>query len=181
MSIEIRKGTIEDVNSLEMLYNNLNDYLEATTNYPGWRKGVYPIREDAVSGIEDNCLYVATENNEIVGSIILRSTQEPAYLNAIWQAALSNSEVLVIHTFVVNPRYLKCGIGRKLLDFASQFALKENIKALRLDVYEKNSPAISLYEKCGFKYIDTVSLGLECYGLDRFMLYEKLVWKSAYY
>ncbi|XAM46318.1 hypothetical protein TPDSL_28260 [Terrisporobacter petrolearius] len=50
-----------------------------------------------------------------------------------------------------------------------------NIKELRLDVYEKNLPAIKLYEKFGFKYIDTVDLGLENYGLKWFRLYEKLL------
>jgi RimJ/RimL family protein N-acetyltransferase len=44
-----------------------------------------------------------------------------------------------------------------------------------LDVYEGNIPAISLYEKYGFKYIDTVDLGLGNYGLDWFRLYEKLL------
>jgi len=42
-------------------------------------------------------------------------------------------------------------------------------------VYENNFPAISLYEKCGFEYVDTVDLGFGNYGLDWFKLYEKLV------
>lgn len=50
-----------------------------------------------------------------------------------------------------------------------------NIKVLRLDVYEKNLPPIKLYEKFGFKYIDTVVLGLENYRLKWFRLHEKLL------
>ena len=34
----------------------------------------------------------------------------------------------------------------------------------KLDVYEKNEPAIRLYQKCGFQYIDTVDLGYGKYG-----------------
>ncbi len=49
------------------------------------------------------------------------------------------------------------------------------MQALRLDVYENNYPAINLYEKFNFKYIDTVDLGLEEYGLKWFKLYEKLL------
>ena len=49
------------------------------------------------------------------------------------------------------------------------------VEVLRLDVTEKNVPAISLYEQYGFSYIDTVDLGLEEFGLKWFKLYEKLL------
>ncbi len=48
-------------------------------------------------------------------------------------------------------------------------------KSIRLDVYEGNIPAIRLYEKCGFEYVNTVDLGLGNYGLKWFKLYEKLL------
>ncbi len=173
--IKIRLGTEKDIHSLTQLYDNMNDYLAATTNYPGWKKGVYPVRENAVKGINEGCLFVATENEEIIGSMILRHEPEPAYLAAPWQAVLDYKDVLVIYTFVVNPQKLNHGIGKRMLEFAAQYAKDTEIKALRLDVYERNIPAIRLYEKCGYQYIDTVSLGLEDYGLDWFRLYEKLL------
>ena len=45
------------------------------------------------------------------------------------------------------------------MEFALEQSREEKIKAIRLDVYEKNTPAISLYRKYGFRYIDTVDLG----------------------
>ena len=51
--MNIRKGLISDIDNLENLYNNLNDYLEANINYPGWIKHVYPIKESAIKGIEE--------------------------------------------------------------------------------------------------------------------------------
>ncbi|UEL49831.1 GNAT family N-acetyltransferase [Terrisporobacter hibernicus] len=80
-----------------------------------------------------------------------------------------------IYTFAIHPDYWCQGVGKELLKFAEKQANKMNIKVLRLDVYEKNLPAIKLYEKFGFKYIDTVDLGLENYGLKWFRLYEKLL------
>ncbi len=61
------------------------------------------------------------------------------------------------------------------MDFAIEHSIKSQVKSIRLDVYEGNIPAIKLYEKCGFKYIDTVDLGLGNYGLNWFRLYEKLL------
>ena len=49
------------------------------------------------------------------------------------------------------------------------------MKAVRLDVYEKNIPAVRLYEKLGFHYVHTVDLGYSQYGLDRFRLYQYLL------
>lgn len=175
MDIKIRVGKEMDIDSLVQLYDDINDHLEATTNYPGWKKGIYPAREDAVKGIEDGCLFVATENEKIIGSIILRNEPEPAYLTATWQRDLDYKNVLVIHTFVVSPEKLNKGIGKLLLEFVEKYAEENKVQALRLDVYETNIPAIKLYEKCDYKYIDTVSLGLEEYGLNWFKLYEKLL------
>lgn len=173
--MEIRLGTKKDIDALARLYDEVNDYFTATTNYPGWKKGIYPVREDAVKGVDEGCLFVVAENEEIIGSMILRHRPEPAYLTAPWHTELDDKNVLVVYTFAVHPQKLQHGVGRSMLEFAAQYAKETGVKALRLDVYEKNIPAIRLYEKCGYHYIDTVSLGLEAHGLDWFRLYEKLL------
>ena len=138
MDIKIRPGTTKDVDALAQLYDAMNDHLGATLNYPGWKKGVYPVREDAANGINEGSLFVATENEKIIGSLILRHRPEPAYFTATWQAEFDYKDVLVIYTFVVHPNKLHHGIGRNMLEFAAQYAKDLKVKALRLDVYEKN-------------------------------------------
>lgn len=58
-----------------------------------------------------------------------------------------------------------------ILDYAKQI----KTKALRLDVYENNIPAIRLYESYGFQYIDIIDLGYSEYGLEQFKLYQLIV------
>lgn len=175
MKFVIESGTTADIDELEKLYDDLNDYLSATTNYPGWIKGIYPIREDAVAGIENNTLFVVRHDGKIAGSIILDHHPDEAYNNIKWKIEGDYSRIFVIRTFVVHPSFLKMGIGRALMNYSFELAQQSGIKSIRLDVYENNLPAISLYEKCGFEYIDTVDLGFGNYGLDWFKLYEKLV------
>ena len=175
MKFIIEPGTSTDIDELEKLYNELNDYLAATINYPGWIKGIYPIREDAVAGVNDNMLYVARTDGRIAGSVILNHQPEKAYENIVWKIDADYSYIFVVRTFVVHPSFLQMGVGHALMDFSLELALKSEMKSIRLDVYEKNLPAISLYEKCGFEYIDTVDLGLGHYGLDWFKLYEKVI------
>lgn len=175
MQLEVTKGTICELNEIEELYNALNDVLANGINYPGWKKGIYPIREDALKGIEENNLFVAKHNNKIVGTIILNHEPANGYENVNWNIKADYNKIIVIHTFAVHPDYLKNKIGMALMKFAEEEAKRCNMKCIRLDVYEKNVPAIKLYEKMGYEYIDTIDLGLGLYGLDWFKVYEKII------
>ena len=66
---------------------------------------------------------------------------------------------------------------RERVDWQIKFIGKHrDAKAIRLDVYEKNLLAIRLYEKCGFKYMGLVDLGLEeIYGLKWYKVFEKVL------
>lgn len=61
------------------------------------------------------------------------------------------------------------------MDFIIQHSQDMKLKAIRLDVYENNKPAIQLYTKYGFQYVDTIDLGYGKYGLNNFELYQKLL------
>lgn len=175
MEITIDKGTLQDIDEIERLYDSLNDSLAKGINYPGWKKGIYPIRENAVHGIKDNCLYVARYDGNIVGSIILNHEPENGYHEATWGIEEDYDNIFVIHTLVVHPDYLHLGVGKELINFSFELGREVHITSIRLDVYYKNIPAIGLYERSGFQYISTVDLGLGHYGLDWFCLYEKLL------
>ena len=47
MDIHICKAQYKDIDMLAKLYDDLNDYLDLHTNYPGWKKSVYPTRSNA--------------------------------------------------------------------------------------------------------------------------------------
>lgn len=85
MKIQIMQGTNSDIDELEQLYNYLNDTLEQGINYPGWKRGVYPVRENAEAGIEQETLFVAKHLDKIVGSIILNHQPEEAYKEMEWK------------------------------------------------------------------------------------------------
>lgn len=174
MGIFIDKGTSRDVDAVERLYNDLNDYLDSHINYPGWAKGTYPVRQQAEDGVAGQSLFITRIGEKVAGSVILNHMQD--YKGDVrWGVAADNSEILNIHTLAVHPDCFRSGVGRQLLDFAFCTAKGLQLKAVRLDVYENNIPAIKLYEKLGYNYIERVDLGLGSYGLDWFRLYEKLI------
>lgn len=168
----IEKGNVDNIDELEILYNELNDFLSDTINYPGWLKGIYPIRETAEKAISEGTLYILRKEGIIAGSIVLNHEPEEAYAQADWGIESEYQDILVIHTLVVHPKFLNQGIGRQLMMFAKEVAFSSGIKALRLDVSKDNIPAIRLYNALGYTYIGTVDLGLPYDHLKWFQLYE---------
>jgi len=173
--IQIVPAIVKDIAELARLYDDLNDFLSSGRNYPGWIKGIYPTYKDAEMGFLNESLFVAKINDAIVGTVILNHQPESAYGKANWLIDCDYSHIIVIHTLAVHPRCLSQGIGKRLMDFALRHAKELNMHSIRLDVYENNSPAIKLYEACGYTYIDTVDLGLSYRGLNHFKLYERLL------
>lgn len=166
-------GTQADIDEIARLYDDLNDYLTSHTNYPGWIKGIYPVRETAVSGIEEGTLYIVRRGGCIAGTFILNHKPEDGYGTVNWPDELEEKDVFIIHTLALHPLYLKHGMGMEIMEWIINYCRMAGGKAIRLDTYEKNIPAIQLYQKCGFQYIDTVDLGYGESGLDYFKLYQK--------
>lgn len=175
MNIKIELATFHDLEELEQLYDQVNDYLSQNINYPGWRKGIYPVRQTAMDGLKDNNLFVAKLGDKIIGTVILNHLPEEAYDTINWSFETDYSDVYVVHTLAVHPKYSKLGIGEKLILFSLSHGYEQGMRSVRLDVNETNLPAIRLYEKCGFQYVNTVDLGLGDYGLYWFKLYEKML------
>ena len=175
MDVTFRQGTINDTLEIEELYNSVSDYFSVNINYCGWKRGVYPAREDVEKDIADETSYVAIIDSKIAGVIVLSHEPVQNPDNGSWLIDAKPEEVFNIYRFAVHPGFSCCGIGTLILDFADKLAKEKGVKSVRLDVYEGNLPAIKSYEKHGYSYIDTVDLGLGCYGLDWFRLYEKVI------
>ncbi len=169
------KAAWADIDEVARLYDEIHDYLGEGVNPPGWAKDIYPVRETAEQALKDGALFVLREGGEIAGTIILNHEPETGYENGSWAFDADYKDVIVIHTLGVSPRHLRKGIAKRLMDFAQEYARQEGMKAVRLDVFTRNAPAIALYEKCGYAYAGTVDLGYGQYGLDWFRLYEKVL------
>ena len=172
---EIRSGTTADLDELAALYDALNNQLAQTQNFPGWVKDEYPVRETAAQGIKEQTLFVFTNDKTIAGTIILNHKPEASYHQAKWLFESDYSDILVVHTLAVHPDFFQRGIAKRLLEFAEQYGRANQIKSIRLDTFEDNIPAIKLYEKLGYQYIETIDLGLNIPGFVWFRLFEKLL------
>lgn len=165
----IEKAAAADLDALEELYDALCDHLEANINYPGWEKGRYPVRVVAEEAFKADCLYVARENGAVVGTVILNHREDTSYGQACWQV---REAVAVVHTLAVHPLFLRCGVGRRLVEYAIAWARQEGSHTIHLDTYEKNEPAKRLYEALGFQFRGKIDLGYAAWGRDWYDTYE---------
>lgn len=85
-----------------------------------WEEGYYRISEENYSEyIKEKWLYLAIENNEIVGCVLLKRSTPTA----------SCFSMLVCH-----PMHRKKGIGRLLVDFVHQQAKEQGDEFMRLEI-----------------------------------------------
>lgn len=173
--IQIEKASYQDLDGIERLYSETVSYLEAHVNFPGWKSGVYPIREDAENALSENALFVVKEQEQVIGSFMLKHTPEDGYKQADWGMELDYDKIYVIYIFVVHPAFQQKGIGQKIMEYIIDLSRRERMKAIRLDVVADNLPAIRMYEKAGFQYVTTVDLGYGMFGLDEFALYQMIL------
>lgn len=179
MEFTIVQGNSEDIEQIADLYDAVNDYLESHINYPGWKKGIYPTKENADAGVKEGTLYVLWAEGKIAGSVVVNQLQENGYETGAWSQEAKPEDVAVIHTFLVHPDFLSLGFGKRLLEFAEEKAREQKRTVIRLDVNESNTPAIQLYRKLGYCLAGRVDLGYGEYGIPWFELYEKILTGEA--
>ena len=169
----IRKAEARDLDAIESIYNNVLLKEEEGEVIIGWERGIYPRRETAEAALKRNDIFVMEDEGAIVGSGIINKEQVDVYEKAKWKYKAEDSEVMVLHTLVIDPNKSGKGYGKRFVDFYEDFARENGCKYLRMDTNEKNKAARSLYTKLGFNEIDCLPCifnGLEGVNL---ILFEK--------
>ena len=121
-----------------------------------------------VHDIQSGIIHLAIIDNEVAGTISIDDQQSPEYEAIDWK--YNDGTILVVHRLAVSPRFQKHGIGRKLMDFALEYALKNNYSAIRLDAYSKNDRTINFYRNRNYEYRGDIFFP---YREDPFYCFEK--------
>ena len=91
--------------------------------------------------------FVAESDEGVVGYAKLAETQRPAQL--------TDERVIELIRLYVRPGFYGRGIGSHLLQAVKQHAVNSGYSGLWLRVWEKNSGAIRMYERDGFKQLSS--------------------------
>lgn len=175
MDIIIKKAVPPDLPAIAALYGAVCDCLEGKPHNPGWHRDGFPTVSDAEHYLATGTMLLAWEDGELAGSIAFDPSPS-AEGEPFPDAPGQEEDIWYIHVLAVHPNHGRRGIGSRLLAEAEEYARHAGVRALRLYVWEGNSPAIRAYEKAGYACIRKgVDIGLAEFGLPRFSLYEKSV------
>jgi GNAT superfamily N-acetyltransferase len=114
----------------------------------------YPSLERLKNDILQEELYVLDEEGEIEGIIVLTPTIDEEYLPIAWLTPSDNN--LYVHRLATNPQKWGGGYGRRLMDFAEDFARKHNYDSVRLDTFSQNQRNQRFYEARGYKRLGNI-------------------------
>ena len=76
--------------------------------------------------------------------------QVDVYAGAPWRYDVPDSDVMVLHTLVIDPAIRGRGLGRAFLAYYEGFALSHGCCSLRIDTNARNANARAFYKKLGY-------------------------------
>ena len=170
--MKLRLSKKEDFSDVKAIYDDIIDNTIDTGVGPSWVRDVYPSDEYLLEKIELNQLCVVEYENKVVSSLIFDNIAYEGYDKVNWKVNAREDEICIVHCFATLPSYQGKGVSKFMLEEARKYALKTNLKVIRINVLSHNTPAKKFFEKEGFTYIDTVNLEYGELGTLEFCMYE---------
>lgn len=147
----LRPGAMSDVDAVMEICEEHFTYETAHTAWTIFKRGVYPTRDGMEQAARTGSLFVCEEDGCLAGFVCMNQHQPPEYANVSWSARVQESEVLVIHLIIVRPAMYRHGVASAILRYAAELARAKGCRVLRLDTGGQNIPAVTLYQKNGFR------------------------------
>ena len=171
-----RKATKNDLAAISKIYTSTHTAEESGKITTGWVRNVYPTDKTAEEALQRSDLFVEIDDESIVGTAIINKQQTDAYKNGNWNYEVSDNEIMVLHTLVIDPMLTGKRYGKSFVEFYESYALSQGCHYLRMDTQAKNENARAMYKKLGYKEIGIVPCvfnGIE--GVQLVLLEKKLV------
>lgn len=148
----IRKATLSDLDSIKELTEACAIALQKRDIFQ-WNEH-YPSREKLEQDINKEELYLLEEENKLSGIIVLSPEMDEEYIPIEWLT--SNGDNLYVHRLATHPGFWGTGNGRKLMDFAEDFAKENGYVSVRLDTFSQNKRNQKFYESRGYKRLGNI-------------------------
>ncbi|HEY8091984.1 MAG TPA: GNAT family N-acetyltransferase [Polyangiaceae bacterium] len=145
-------ATDADAASLAGLRSSTADHLTELHGRGHWSA---PVSEAGVLRAMESCrVLVGRNRGRIVGMLAL-ATKKPWAIDTKYFARVERA--LYLHDMAVAPRMQGRGIGRRMLEAATEMARSWPAQAIRLDAYDAEAGAGAFYARCGYTEVGRVT------------------------
>ena len=148
----IRKANLKDLHSVKKIAE------ACATNMIN--QGVFQWNEHYHSlaifkkDIEEENLYVIDLDGIVYGCIMFSEEKDPLYNTINWLTPDRSN--LYLHRLAIHPLQQKKGWGKKLMDFAENYALENGNISIRLDTFSQNLRNNTFYKARGYTRLGDV-------------------------
>lgn len=146
----IRRATAADIDTICTIYEHIHAEQERKAVNTGWIRDVYPTRETATAALQRGDLFIEEVDGKAVGTAVINQLQVDIYKDAAWEYDVSDEQVMVLHTLVIDPYVKGRGLGRAFVAYYERYAKEQGCGYLRMDTNERNTNARSFYKKLGY-------------------------------
>ena len=148
--MKFRAAGLQDLPALKTTYEKIVEDL-IRNNINIWNEA-YPCGFFEEDILRDR-LFVLMDRETLISAFALCAPSD--YEGTVqWEAP--EAKALYLFRFAVNLDFLHQGLGVKTLELAEAAAKQRGAEYLRLFVVDYNTPAIRLYESCGYRKADGV-------------------------
>ena len=120
---------------------------------------------------ENNIIYVLEDKEIIVSTLIIYDKDED-YENNLVGTWNSPKPYVALHRIATLSGARKKGYGRKIIEFAENYARENNFKSVRVDTHRENKSMQNLLNSMEYNYVGIVYLD----GKRERFAYEKILW-----
>ncbi len=156
MKTIITKATAGDLSAVAQIYESIIARQAQGGPYIGWQSGIYPTLQTAQAALDRGDLFVQRYGEKVVGSAIINQTQVDVYAQVSWHYPAPDSQVMVLHTLVIDPAESAHGFGGEFAAFYEACAAQNACPYLRIDTNARNEVARKFYKKLGYHEVGIV-------------------------
>ncbi len=150
--MEIRRSKISDLHEIKRLTESCAVAMQERGIFQ-WNEH-YPSLEKLENDITSEELFVLIHDDRISGMIVLTAHMDEEYIPIEWLT--SNNSNLYIHRLAIAPEYWGKGLGQKMMEFAEEFARKNDYSSIRLDTFSQNKRNQNFYEARCYKKLGDI-------------------------
>ncbi len=148
----VKRAIISDLNDLLAITKRCAKHMIDKEIYQ-WNE-LYPSKEVLQKDIVLQQLWKLEVDHKIIGLIVLTDIEDAEYKDIKWLT--KNHQNLYIHRLAVHPEFQGKGYAQKLMDFAENYAFKNNYVSVRLDTFSQNKRNQEFYKKRNYIQLDAI-------------------------